>query len=1273
MPRDNKMAKKMSFYPEFVPNQVLTDTQLNQLREYLDEQSRSTRFLLVGTGIVCGLEAAIGDARIQISEGYGVSSDGYFLELEETAFAHFRPYTDPDVLETETQDEDEPRVPAYEPWRRTGSNQGQIDIIELVDEETMASEEPPKDAKPLKKSVGEGRVLVIYLEKLPLALKSCLVTDCDNKGKNVNLRVRALLVLKKDLSKLEPCPPGPGLVRIPRLYTVVDLDSVEKGSQIDQGYSEIVSAGLDPLLKAIQAALEKYGSFLDIQNVEVKDLEVLVEFMEKALGAKTINQFHYDILKDLACAYNEAIVEACQLLTDCCPEQDFPRHLMLAAVDGEEGYRNEFIASPVRNVEHGDLQRVRKLFQRILTLAASVALEKTERIDITPSHTELYPVGERAVPFYYRLSKVLRECWLPQDCCSAVTLRSFHDEKKEDDLGFDYTKSSFLRIEGHLGHSCADGLTGIGGLRTTHNLEFDLLCLHLENPDAASDGLLPTILEKWGELRNSLRGLRLLFGQEQKEPSDQIQKSLQEIAEGRKELADLSGQWASIRCTRRLLCDTSHLESDYLMLRSESLCLLANILDSVNWLVDAARELVEDVEVEGNSGEGSRGIPVEVLFEPLLVTVSDLRAKLESTNDPTERNQIQLALTRWMGVKTALDLVLHVTDIRDNALPKQLCRFNSSLFLQKHKELAADLAALTFYGSLGSVDGSQIGRWVDALSSCVHSGLASVFSNYTKVREEDISLFSNFVKSYRGLEHLAGVEKAGTFILVSEGAGKAERVVADFSLAGRIRCCCDVDDAEICLPPVASQDVHVVELQSIEGNFPSVSLDIDLLQNDYDPNAQPVSDRSGMKVELIDKVSELGATLTLDPDSGLLHYSLKTPIPGAVDRFLYELRVEDRSCRGSDVGVVLVLFKPEKVEVPDEGPRPGRIVGTVLEVRESEETTLPLGGVTVTVVGTSRSALSDDSGNFAFADLNPGSYRVRASMAGFSTEETTVNVVPDGIHSIEFVLNPLADQPVGGVVVIVTDARTGAPVPNAGVLLANLKTQQTLNAATTEKGQVAFTGLQLGTYQLEVGAAGFISSVPVTVDVAVGTITVPVQLLRLLITDGQLEILSGRLGLSTGATKARAENVLGTRFGAQLTGVKAVASNPSVSNSATYAQTEKFLTETLLDPTLGEDEVAKAYSDLSSTISKTINQAVEANKAAYRSLLENVSHAYLDRLVLANPESTAPEVEKTVAEMAEKLKRSGVDVEGFKTSWKGDQLKVELGVSSTDKVRQLLA
>jgi len=43
-----------TFYPEFVPNQILTNTQLNQLRDHLDQEDRLTRKRLTGTGIICG-------------------------------------------------------------------------------------------------------------------------------------------------------------------------------------------------------------------------------------------------------------------------------------------------------------------------------------------------------------------------------------------------------------------------------------------------------------------------------------------------------------------------------------------------------------------------------------------------------------------------------------------------------------------------------------------------------------------------------------------------------------------------------------------------------------------------------------------------------------------------------------------------------------------------------------------------------------------------------------------------------------------------------------------------------------------------------------------------------------------------------------------------------------------------------------------------------------------------------------------------------------------
>ncbi|MEM8909378.1 MAG: hypothetical protein AAGD05_16140, partial [Bacteroidota bacterium] len=88
-------------YPQFVANQVLTQDQLNQLRTFLDSQNRATRVQLIGTGIVCGLQARVevngNMAKVIVSAGYGVSTEGWLLCLPEAlTFTEIHNYTDPD-------------------------------------------------------------------------------------------------------------------------------------------------------------------------------------------------------------------------------------------------------------------------------------------------------------------------------------------------------------------------------------------------------------------------------------------------------------------------------------------------------------------------------------------------------------------------------------------------------------------------------------------------------------------------------------------------------------------------------------------------------------------------------------------------------------------------------------------------------------------------------------------------------------------------------------------------------------------------------------------------------------------------------------------------------------------------------------------------------------------------------------------------------------------------------------------------------------------------
>jgi hypothetical protein len=91
-------------YPHFEANQVLTNSHLNQVFDYLDEQDRLTRANLIGIGIVCGLEFKTetnnGNISIHVSRGVGVGSAGYLLnQPENITLVSYREYTLPNEVE----------------------------------------------------------------------------------------------------------------------------------------------------------------------------------------------------------------------------------------------------------------------------------------------------------------------------------------------------------------------------------------------------------------------------------------------------------------------------------------------------------------------------------------------------------------------------------------------------------------------------------------------------------------------------------------------------------------------------------------------------------------------------------------------------------------------------------------------------------------------------------------------------------------------------------------------------------------------------------------------------------------------------------------------------------------------------------------------------------------------------------------------------------------------------------------------------------------------
>ncbi|RPI26065.1 MAG: hypothetical protein EHM61_12695, partial [Acidobacteria bacterium] len=475
------MIAKQDSYPEFVANQVLTSEQLNDLREYLDEQDRQSRVCLVGIGKICGLNWTVlgkePDCHLTVTAGFGVTSDGYLIQLEDDCdFTHFRRYDDPD--------KDEHHEPVYE-WR-PGKTQTK-EIVELLDkagaEEALKAAEAPGansslKPEPLDTETVSERILVLYLEKERVSLRSCLVTDCNNKGVNVNLNLRALLVHPDDLQEVEPCGPAPTLERVPRLHTVLSLEEVKTASEINAGYEKIVLASEAPqiLRERIREAFTKYRHILNLDQSAFEPIAHLPGLFRR----DEIDQYRYDALKDFVSAYNEFVTAACSLVRECHSGLHFPRHLMLGGeAESKPKYCNKFIPSPVRNVMHQDLDRVRKLFLRLAAMAASLNFKEAGEVRLTPSHTEVHPLGRRAVPFYYTLDPKsefpMRQYWQPRLCCTTDPLWSYwlpeagEGEQARYDLDTDYNQCSFMRIEGHLGMECGDASKAIVKKRSEHD------------------------------------------------------------------------------------------------------------------------------------------------------------------------------------------------------------------------------------------------------------------------------------------------------------------------------------------------------------------------------------------------------------------------------------------------------------------------------------------------------------------------------------------------------------------------------------------------------------------------------------------------------------------------------------------------------------------------------------------------------------------------------------------------------------------------------------
>ena len=479
------MIPNRTRYPDFVPDQLLTSANLNDMFLYLDEQGRMTRTNLLGIGIVCGLEVrtSADGTSIEITKGTGVTSEGHLVafdgDLAGRTFGHRVAF--------------DPEKEGYYDKFLDSTNRKKFDLWEL--KRTAAGD----GVVALTKSFLEGdgvanrrKVVLAFVELLEEQNKNCNPESCDDKGVTVHVNLRFLLADRGDLEAhgLKPAP-GPhhhdrrfatlARFRLPRFD--VEATGIVSAAGLLTAYRRILTPSL---LSDVESAFsEVWATFKDVLGGEFRTADPFANLAESlafvhdgSIDATRLRglQYAYDHVSDLLSAYEELRAVGMDVLGNCCPDPTlFPRHLALDLavpldLSAPSEFRHRFQRSPLFE-ERDLLLRLRSLFRRLALMAggfhipavASTATNPDATIRITPSRLDPSPLSDKAIPFHYRANlpaaRPLYEEWSFEktQALAARTNLSWHggDWAVDDFVGnpllYDLEPYDFLRIEGHVG------------------------------------------------------------------------------------------------------------------------------------------------------------------------------------------------------------------------------------------------------------------------------------------------------------------------------------------------------------------------------------------------------------------------------------------------------------------------------------------------------------------------------------------------------------------------------------------------------------------------------------------------------------------------------------------------------------------------------------------------------------------------------------------------------------------------------------------------------
>ncbi len=504
-----KLNEITTQYRKFNTNQVLTEDQLNEFLDYFEDQGHLSRVGLSGVGIVCGFKVTYNapNKTITITQGYGVTTDGDLLTLQnpiltasETisnilksidltskTYTHYRAYSNEHIK--------------YKPFFYIGETQ--IELWELQTTEEISGDTSFKTLDTL--STLEDKVVLLYLENYSKESELCTAITCDNQGIEQVAKLKVLLVSTENakyIAGLDTIYDAHNWYEMYLALPEVKAKRIIFGSSntktlqaVKQNYHNAIK--LNSTLSDLKLGFEVIFSKFNKPSISF-EIENLFNFTSTSIPSDF--QYRYDVLKDLIDTYNDIKGLLLHINVECCPDiGSFPKHLLLGKLVESAPFaslRHRFYKSPIIGHEDDNYQKVLSLLVRAKELAVRYLNEnKGAMIKITPSqaHTNL---SQKAIPFYYNVDGDLINHWSyekfknyrQQYNLSYHSGNLSNSQSVQQPLDYNLDTTTFYRIEGHQGQHYRDALKQIFNIKHQKALNFDVKVLSI---NASTENINP--------------------------------------------------------------------------------------------------------------------------------------------------------------------------------------------------------------------------------------------------------------------------------------------------------------------------------------------------------------------------------------------------------------------------------------------------------------------------------------------------------------------------------------------------------------------------------------------------------------------------------------------------------------------------------------------------------------------------------------------------------------------------------------------------------------